>query len=106
MLENILNEKNLPPIKSSDEMLNILLKEEYGYMPPKPEGITYKSIENYIPNFCAGKAISRKVEITSQFSKKEFTFPIYVTIPKKEGKHPFFYMHKLSRQCSRPIYSC
>ncbi|MBQ4110697.1 MAG: hypothetical protein IJC74_07415 [Clostridia bacterium] len=90
MLENMLKEKNLPPFMSRDEMLDILLKEEYGYMPPQPESISYKSIENYIPNFCAGKAISRKVEITSQISGKELTFPLYVTIPNKEGKHPFF----------------
>ena len=60
MLENLLKEKNLPPFKASEEMLDILLKEEYGYMPSKPEGITYKSIENYIPNFCAGKATLSK----------------------------------------------
>ena len=31
MLESLLKEKNLPPFKSGDEMLDILLKEEYGY---------------------------------------------------------------------------
>ena len=90
MLEKILEERNLPPFKSKDEMLNILQKEEYGYMPQKPEKVKYSTTEDYIPNFCAGKAISRRVEITSQFSQKEFTFPCYVTIPKKSGKHPFF----------------
>lgn len=90
MLQKLLNERNLPPFMSKGEMLDILFKEEYGYMPPEPESIAYKATENYIPIFCAGKAISRKVEITSQFSGKEFTFPVYVSIPKKEGKHPFF----------------
>ena len=103
MLENILKEKNLPPFKSTEEMLDILLKEEYGYLPQKPESITYQSTENYIPNFCAGKAISRKVEITSHFSDKEFTFPFHVTIPKKEGKHPFFVCINF-RDCVPDLY--
>lgn len=90
MLKKILNEKNLPPLKSREEMLEILQREEYGYMPPKPDKMSYKVTDDFIPNFCAGKVISQKVEITSVIGDKEFTFPIYVTIPVKEGKHPFF----------------
>ena len=90
MLENLLKEKNLPAFKTREEMLDILQKEEYGYMPPVPESTEYKVTENYIPNFCAGKAISQKVEIVTKICGKEFSFPCYVTIPSKEGKHPFF----------------
>ena len=90
ILENILKERNLPPLKSKDEMLEILLKEEYGYMPPKPEKTVFSEKENFIPNFCAGKAISKKVEATVKFREKTFTFPFYVSIPKSGGKHPFF----------------
>ncbi len=90
MLKTLLEEKNLPPLKSKAEMLDILQKEEYGYLPQRPQNVTYSVTENYIPNFCAGKSISRKVEITSHFDEKEFTFPLYASIPNKEGKHPFF----------------
>lgn len=90
ILENILKERNLPPLKSKDEMLEVLLKEEYGYMPPKPEKTVFSEKENFIPNFCAGKAISKKVEATAKFRENEFTFPFYVSIPKSGGKHPFF----------------
>lgn len=90
MLKQQLNERKLPALKSKEEMLDILLKEEYGYMPPKPDCVTFKETEKYIPNFCAGKAISKKVEITSKLSDKELTFPFYVSVPDKEGKHPFF----------------
>lgn len=71
-------------------MLDILLKEEYGYIPPVPESTSYAVTENYIPSFCEGKAISRKVDVTTKIRGREITFPFYVTIPKKPGKHPFF----------------
>jgi len=90
MLKELLKEKNLPPFLSREEMLEILQREEYGYLPPKPERISWTETEQFIPNFCAGRAISKKVEITSCINGKTFAFPAYVTIPKKEGKHPFF----------------
>lgn len=90
MLRQQLDERKLPALKTKEEMLDILLREEYGYMPPEPERMTFKEKDNYITNFCAGKAISRKVEISMELSGKEFTFPFYVSIPNKVGKHPFF----------------
>lgn len=90
MLKELLNEKKLPALKSKSEMLEILQREEYGYMPPKPDKITFDVTENFIPSFCAGKAISRKIDITSYIGDDKFTFPVYVSIPSKEGKHPFF----------------
>ena len=48
MLKKMLEERNLPQLRSREEMLDILLKEEYGYMPPEPEGIAYKAKENEI----------------------------------------------------------
>lgn len=90
MLEKILKERNLPKFTSREEMLNVLLNEEYGHIPPQPDSVTYKETENCVKNFCAGRAISKKVEATVKISGKEFTFPFFVGIPKKEGKHPFF----------------
>lgn len=90
MLAEILKDRNIPHIKSKEDMLDILMKEEYGYMPHKPDSIEFKETPNYIPNFCAGKAISKKVDIAMQLSGKEFKFPCYVTIPNKDGRHPFF----------------
>ncbi len=90
MLKQHLNERKLPALKSRAEMLDILMKEEYGYIPQKPEKISWRETDDYIPNFCAGKAFIKKVDITSCINDEEFTFPVYVTIPAKEGKHPFF----------------
>lgn len=90
MLKERLKEKNLPELKTREEMLEILQREEYGYLPPKPDRMSYKVTDDFISNFCAGKATSQKVEITNYMGDKEFTFPVYVTIPVKKGKHPFF----------------
>lgn len=90
MLKEILKERKLPPLKTRNEMLDILQKEVFGYMPSKPDKVSFQVTEDYIELFCAGKAISKKVDITAQMGDKEFSFPCYVSIPKKEGKHPFF----------------
>ena len=90
MLKQILKEKNLPLLKSREVMLDILQKEEYGYLPEKPERVSWKETDDYIGNFCAGKAVIKKVDITSCINNSEFTFPVYATIPTGEGKHPFF----------------
>jgi len=90
MLKSLLNERNIPQFKSKEEMLDIIQREEYGYIPKKPDDVTYSINDNYIHNFCAGKALGRRVEATYKIDGREFTFPFYVSIPKKEGKHPFF----------------
>ncbi|MBR5156617.1 MAG: hypothetical protein IKW59_02505 [Clostridia bacterium] len=89
MLNQLLASKKLPPLGTKEEMLDILFKEEYGYMPPKPEKVTWTET-TVIRNFCAGKATLTKVDITSEFNGKSFTFPFYVTMPTKDGVYPFF----------------
>ncbi len=90
MLKELIKERNLPDFKSKEEMLEIMKREVYGYLPPEPESIEFTETENFIPNYCAGKAISKKVDVKVTVSGKEFSFPFFVAIPKKEGKHPFF----------------
>lgn len=90
MLEKLLKERGLPAFKSREEMADILQREEYGYLPPRPQEVSFSERDNFIPNFCAGKAISRRVEITSVLNGKRFGFPCYVSVPSKEGKYPFF----------------
>jgi len=89
MLKEMLKEKKLPELLTREEMLEILQREEYGYLPPKPDSVEF-GVKNILPNFCAGKAVLNKVEITSKMGDKTFTFPAYATIPTKPGKYPFF----------------
>ena len=90
MVKKLLEERNVPKLLCRHEMLNILLEEEYGYLPPEPEKISWKVEENCILNFCAGKATADKVTAVCGINGKEFSFPFYVCIPTCEGKHPFF----------------
>ncbi len=71
-------------------MLDILQREEYGYIPPPPDKLSFRVHDGYIPNFCAGKASSRLVEAEMEIAGKPFSFPFHVAIPKRAGKHPFF----------------
>lgn len=89
LLNDILKQRDIPPLLSREEMMDILHREEYGYMPPKPDKISYNK-EIVFGNFCAGKATLDKVNITSEINGKAFTFPLYVTLPTAEGKFPFF----------------
>ncbi len=88
-LKLLLENRRVPPLCSRKDMVDTLLREQYGYLPATPEKMTWKTTKNYLYDFTGGKATVDKVEITSVFDGKEFTFPIYVTVPRKEGKHPF-----------------
>ena len=91
MLEKLIKERNLPPLQKKEEMIEILQQEEYGYIPPKPATISWEIQEKIIPVFCAGKAILYKVTAHCMWnSNKCFSFPFYVSLPAKPGKHPFF----------------
>lgn len=104
MLERLLKERELPPLKSRAEMLDILLKEEYGYMPPEPSKVTFEEMQNYtVTNFCAGKATVKKIKIASTVNGKQFTFPCYASIPTQNGKHPFFICINF-RDCVPDLY--
>jgi hypothetical protein len=50
MLKEILTERGVPALLSRVEMLDILQREEYGYLPEKPEAISWQVQENCIVN--------------------------------------------------------
>ncbi len=89
MLKEILDSRGVPQLKTREEMLDMLQKEEYGYMPPRPDKFSW-SEKIDIENFCAGKATLKRVTLTSEIYGESFSFPIYAAVPKKEGKYPFF----------------
>ena len=105
MISELLKERALPPFEEREKMLDTLLREEYGYLPPKPTEMTWEVKENYVRNFCAGKADMRRVDITCRMERGDFTFPVYASIPRGEGKFPFFRNDQFSRQRSRPLSS-
>ena len=90
MIAELLKERGLPPLASREEMLELLQREEYGYLPPRPETLSFRVQANVILNFCAGKATCDKVTAEGTVGGKPFSFPFYVTLPTEAGKHPFF----------------
>lgn len=90
MLEQLLQQKELPPLRTRAEMLDILQREEYGYLPPLPDEMHWEISTMPVPNFCAGKATLEKLAITVRVGKASFAFPVYLSIPTTDGKHPFF----------------
>ena len=73
MIKEMLNERNLPELKTRAEMLDILFEEEYGYLPPLPEKTEWEVKEKVIPSFCAGKAVAYKIDGKYIVKGKEFS---------------------------------
>lgn len=96
MLEKMLGQRAIPSLLLKEEMLDIILREEYGYMPPKPDSIKWQVRERIIRDFCAGKARVNQVTAICKMGKKEFAFPFYTCIPSGEGTYPFFIHINLS----------
>ena len=90
MLSEILKERKLPPLRTREEMLDIIATDMFGYMPKKPDELTFTVEEDTIWGFCAGKAACNVVTAHCKIDGKEFSFPFQATIPKDNKKHPFF----------------
>ncbi len=90
MLTELIEKRRLPALCDKDKMIEMLLAEEYGYMPPKPDSLEFSVRENTVSNFCAGKAQLDRVTLTASFGERRFSFPVYFTRPTDGEKHPFF----------------
>ncbi len=88
--EERLKKLSLPQLRPREEMLRILQEEEYGFLPAKPDSVSFTVQSNTVSNFCAGKAVLSKVTAICKTGDKEFSFPFYATVPTSGGKHPFF----------------
>ena len=87
----LLRERALPPLKTREEMLDILQREEYGYLPPPPEKISFLKMPfpGRAPHL-AGQAVCKCVKITVTLGGRDFSFPVNVIMPRAEGVYPFF----------------
>ena len=83
--------KNMPsPIEMSrDEILELLLKEEYGTLPKGARGYRVEELSRD-RGFCAGKANLVTLAFTMEGDFGSYTFPLYEVVPLAEGKHPAF----------------
>ena len=92
MLKKMLFGRKIPELLTRDEMLDVLQKEEYGYLPPKPDNVSFEveAVPRLSWHFCAGKASLQRLTVSCEMGEKTFFFPATVVVPRKEGPHPFF----------------
>ena len=76
ILEGHMNSELLKQLPKTDglertELLNILLSEEYGFLPGPPVGVT-ADVESEDRSFCAGKAVLKKLKLNIKNVKQIF----------------------------------
>ena len=71
------------------EIRELLLREEYGFMPEAPEEVR-SSVQQTDNDAFAGKAIWTKLRISFDTPKGEFSFPIDLILPKAVKRPPVF----------------
>lgn len=74
---------------SKKEIVDILLREEYGYLPPSPISVSAELVSSD-KKFCAGKAILEVYDLVCDCEFGKFSFPVRVAIPKKNRPVPAF----------------
>lgn len=89
MLNQMLAERNIPPLKDRAQMLAILQEQVYGFLPPAPEKTVFENTGPII-NDLAGKARCEKIIAHCRVNGLPYSFPFYATIPEDGKKHPFF----------------
>ncbi len=90
MLHNEIKKRNLPPLKSPEEMLETMLDLVYGHLPPLPTKSEWSSSDNLKGGFCTGGATIKEIRGTYEILSKKFSFPFKASIPTSKGPHPFF----------------
>ena len=71
------------------EIVDLLLREEYGYLPAAPLSVKAELVERD-KKFCAGKAELGIYNLVCECDFGSFSFPIRVAIPKKDTPVPAF----------------
>lgn len=86
---NIPTDIPMPDGLTKEEMKEILLREEYGYLPPAPFKVWAEEVESE-EKFCAGKAVRKRLDIHFEAEFGKGSFPITYTCPKTDKKVPAF----------------
>ena len=75
MLTELLQERTIPPLLPKEKSPEILQREEYGFLPEKPDALSFTAEENLIPRFCAGNAELHRITVSFTVRGKPFAFP-------------------------------
>ena len=71
------------------EIVDLLLREEYGYLPEAPSSVRAELVSSD-KRFCAGKAELAIYNLICECSFGEFSFPVRAAIPKRDRPVPAF----------------
>lgn len=83
----------LPALKSREEMLEILQREVYGYIPPAPTSIEFTTDKITPSGYCGDKADLYAIVAKCIVNGKEFFFPFRLAMPKDANEKLPFFMH-------------
>lgn len=76
----LLNKLPYPTGMTQKEILDLLLREEYGYFPSRPDSVSV-TVENPGSTHFAGKGYLQRLALTVKADFGEYSFPIYYVYP-------------------------
>ena len=88
MLKQELKNRNLPPLKSRDEMIEIMQREVYGYLPENNFEWSVSNEKILDRRFDRGNVFLSSVDFTLSNKNGSHTFPIYRLLHQDGKKHP------------------
>ncbi len=77
----------MPDRLTKQEILDILIREEYGKLPPEPTEITAREV-SCDNSFCRGMAQLKSVILDIKMGEKEFSFPVKYVKSKSDEVRP------------------
>ncbi len=98
MIKEELKKRNLPPLKSREEMLEILQREEYGYLPENDFKISVENEKLIDDRFDRGNVFFSKVDFTMSNKNGSHTFPVYRLLHRDGKKHPVIICINIQRE--------
>ncbi len=88
MLKQELINRKLPPLKSREEMMEILQREEYGYLPENDFRCSVSNHKVRDTRLAKGEVIYSTVDFTLTNKNGSHTFPIHQFLHTDGKKHP------------------
>ena len=90
MLKQELLNRNLPPLKSREEIVEILQREEYGYLPKNDFEWSVSNYKRKDGRLAKGNVIYSTVDFTLTNNNGSHTFTIHQFLHTDGEKHPTF----------------
>lgn len=92
-----LKKRNLPEIKSREEMMEILQREEYGYLPKTKANFSVSEPEILEKRLDGGNVHIDTVDFTLSTENKSHTFPLFRLLHQDGKKHPLIIFLSFSK---------